>query len=260
MDEAEQAATWVDTLLSCCDPFVKSKRGRIITTAVTIALATFDVITDWYNWYSWTQFKLDEILTGYEIKILASTIKYERLFWFVAVASTVLFVMELIKAAIKVWQIKTNKTPVRKFKDPDNQPSYFSLFCSVVGALIGSSGGFTCGGGLLPSGGYTSMCSTCKELPEISCRDSSSHSLCSELLLETHSAAFQNHLRLVFTQGNRQENTGEIIEFTFICVVFLVLRFGGPDINASVSTKVLVVWFLWIHLGCHGNQIMQESH
>ena len=55
-----------------------------------------------------------------------------------AVASTVLFVMELIKAAIKVWQIKTNKTPVRKFKDPDNQPSYFSLFCSVVGALIGT--------------------------------------------------------------------------------------------------------------------------
>ena len=73
MGEAEQAATWVDTLLSCCDPVIKSKRGRIITTAVTIALATFDVITDWY---SWTQFKLDEVLTGYEIKILASTIKY----------------------------------------------------------------------------------------------------------------------------------------------------------------------------------------
>ena len=138
MGETEQAATWVDTLLSCCDPFIKSKRGKIITTAVTIALATFDVITDWYNWYSWTQFKPDEVLTGYEIKILASTIKYERLFWFVAVTSTVLFVMELIKAAIKMWQINTNKTPVRKFNDPESQPSYFSLFCSVVGALIGT--------------------------------------------------------------------------------------------------------------------------
>ena len=46
--------------------------------------------------------------------------------------------MELIKAAVKLWQINISKTPVRKFNDPDNQPSYFSLFCSVVGALIGT--------------------------------------------------------------------------------------------------------------------------
>ena len=223
MDEAGQAATWVDTLLSCCDPFIKSKGGRLITIAVTIALATFDVITDWYNWYSWTQFKLDEVLKGYEIKILASTIKYERLFWFVAVASTVLFAMELVKAAVKLSEIKANKTPVKKFNDPDNQPSYFSIFSSLVGGPDRDSGRSPCGRGVLPPSSYTSMCSTGEEVPEVSCRDCSIHSFRGELLLETSGAAVQDHLRMVFKKGDQQENVRENIESTSVCIDFPLL-------------------------------------
>ena len=92
---------------TCCELCVRNIRCRVVILAITFILMTFDMVTDWINWKQWSG------AGGYDQHRLVDI--FTTAFLCVALVGTVLWIIEIIIIAVKLFGIIKGKVMILKF-------------------------------------------------------------------------------------------------------------------------------------------------